>query len=79
MFLLGQEVELVYPNSFHLDEDELKNLSFMSFPDSNSKKEATLFHFHLRTKKILPTPLNEYNRGHFWGYVYFRLIIILIL
>lgn len=55
----------------------------MSFPDSNSSEEAaTLFHFHLRSKKQLSNQLVKFNKeckrdlkaddGHFWGYVYFR-------
>lgn len=82
ILIQGQEVELIYPGSFTLSEDELKNLSFMSFPDSNSKKETTTFHFHLRSKKIIPTQLIDYNKeclrdikaddSHFWGYVVFK-------
>lgn len=58
----GQEVELLFPEEFKLSDEELKNLSFMSFPDSNSKQEATLFHFHLRSKKLLiPKQLGKFQ------------------
>lgn len=55
----------------------------MSFPDSNSSNtDITLFHFKLRTKKLISKHLINFNRdckhdlkadqGHFYAYVYFR-------
>ncbi|EDV91876.1 protein DENND6B [Drosophila grimshawi] len=84
---LGQALEYVYPPSFMPTEQEVSNICYMAFPDSNSGCMGdTKFHMRLRAlntaKHKTPTtmlhyngdcaPAMRYDSSHYWGFVYFR-------
>ncbi|ALC48363.1 CG3309 [Drosophila busckii] len=84
---LGQALEYVYPPECMPSDQEVSNICYMAFPDSNSGCMGdTKFHMRLRAinnaKQILSAPLLKYNgecapamrydTSHYWGFVYFR-------
>ncbi|EDW05509.1 protein DENND6B isoform X1 [Drosophila mojavensis] len=84
---LGQALEYVYPAEFMPSDQEVSNICYMAFPDSNSGCMGdTKFHMRLRafqhTKHEMPANLQNYNldcapamrydSSHYWGFVYFR-------
>ncbi|TDG43262.1 hypothetical protein AWZ03_010319 [Drosophila navojoa] len=84
---LGQALEYVYPAEFMPSDQEVSNICYMAFPDSNSGCMGdTKFHMRLRafqhTKHEMPANLQNYNldcapamrydTSHYWGFVYFR-------
>lgn len=85
---LGQALEFVYPLEFVPTEQEVTNICYMAFPDSNSGCMGdTKFHMRLRMSPDASRTLNfqqfrYYNNGcppvlkadqsHYWGFVYFR-------
>ncbi|XP_023037134.2 protein DENND6B [Drosophila willistoni] len=82
---LGQALEHVYPPQFVPSDQEVSNICYMAFPDSNSGCMGdTKFHMRLRalSKPRAYAPITQYNgdcapamrqdASHFWGFVYFR-------
>lgn len=80
---VGQSLEHIYPPSATLNENERTNICYLAFPDSNSGCMGdTKFHIALRTNSPLTAHQRTFNRecqqhlkadkGHYWGYVYFR-------
>ncbi|KAH8396073.1 hypothetical protein KR222_002675, partial [Zaprionus bogoriensis] len=85
---LGQALEYVYPPQFMPSEQEVSNICYMAFPDSNSGCMGdTKFHMRLRAigtgrQRSPPAALYSYNgdcapamrydSSHYWGFVYFR-------
>ncbi|XP_001355132.3 protein DENND6B [Drosophila pseudoobscura] len=85
---LGQALEYVYPPEFMPSDQEVSNICYMAFPDSNSGCMGdTKFHMRLRAiskqqqqhqQKPLPTyngdcaPALRQDSSHYWGFVYFR-------
>ncbi|XP_064555002.1 protein DENND6B [Drosophila montana] len=84
---LGQALEYVYPAEFMPSDQEVSNICYMAFPDSNSGCMGdTKFHMRLRAiqnaKHKMPATMNQYNgecapamrydSSHYWGFVYFR-------
>ncbi|KAH8287679.1 hypothetical protein KR054_011606 [Drosophila jambulina] len=79
---LGQALEHVYPPVFMPSDQEVSNICYMAFPDSNSGCMGdTKFHMRFRCTKGQDT-LHQYNAecppslrqdcSHYWGFVYFR-------
>lgn len=87
---LGQAMEVVYPPHIRLPESERTNICYLAFPDSNSGCMGdTQFHIRLRVAPATPTtllspahrrfnttcqPTQSADKGHYWGFVYFRQI-----
>lgn len=79
---LGQALEHVYPVEFMPSDQEVSNICYMAFPDSNSGCMGdTKFHMRLRCtrrQESLPgynaecSPALRQDASHFWGFVYFR-------
>ncbi|XP_030382038.1 protein DENND6B [Scaptodrosophila lebanonensis] len=84
---LGQALEYVYPPEFMPSDQEVSNICYMAFPDSNSGCMGdTKFHMRLRAlpnvKQNMSPSLLMYNEdcapamrcdsSHYWGFVYFR-------
>lgn len=84
---LGQALEYVYPPEFMPSDQEVSNICYMAFPDSNSGCMGdTKFHMRLRAlgnnTPNTPASLHTYNGlcapamrcdgSHYWGFVYFR-------
>ncbi|XP_060663468.1 protein DENND6B [Drosophila nasuta] len=84
---LGQALEYVYPPQHMPSEQEVSNICYMAFPDSNSGCMGdTKFHMRLRSCQASPLPssaaASRYNGqcapalrsdgSHYWGFVYFR-------
>jgi len=79
---LGQALEHVYPPQFMPSEQEVSNICYMAFPDSNSGCMGdTKFHMRLRCtsrRESLPgynaecSPALRQDASHYWGFVYFR-------
>lgn len=85
---LGQALEFVYPNEYTPTEQEVTNICYMAFPDSNSGCMGdTKFHMRLRmspdTNRLEKTnqfrcfnsdcpPVLKADQSHYWGFVYFR-------
>uniref|UniRef100_A0A1A9ZF50 UDENN domain-containing protein n=1 Tax=Glossina pallidipes TaxID=7398 RepID=A0A1A9ZF50_GLOPL len=85
---LGQALEYVYPSEFKPTEQEITNICYLAFPDSNSGCMGdTKFHVRLRTspdgnlcKRLLQfqvynndcPPILKADQSHYWGFVYFR-------
>lgn len=84
---LGQALEYVYPAEFMPSDQEVSNICYMAFPDSNSGCMGdTKFHMRLRAFQNMKhqTPANmqnynldcapamRYDSSHYWGFVYFR-------
>uniref|UniRef100_A0A1B6CG68 UDENN domain-containing protein n=1 Tax=Clastoptera arizonana TaxID=38151 RepID=A0A1B6CG68_9HEMI len=83
---LGQDMELVFPTSTNLKEEDKTNICYLAFPDSNSGCMGdTKFHIRLRQApggpNLLPNHL-QYNQkcpvflqadaSFYYGFVYFR-------
>ncbi|XP_016961809.1 protein DENND6B [Drosophila biarmipes] len=79
---LGQALEHVYPPQFMPSDQEVSNICYMAFPDSNSGCMGdTKFHMRLRCtsrRESLPaynaecSPSLRQDGSHYWGFVYFR-------
>ncbi|KAH8362538.1 hypothetical protein KR084_013066 [Drosophila pseudotakahashii] len=79
---LGQALEHVYPPQFMPSDQEVSNICYMAFPDSNSGCMGdTKFHMRLRCtsrRESLPgynaecSPALRQDGSHYWGFVYFR-------
>lgn len=85
---LGQTLEFVYPLDFIPNEQEVTNICYMAFPDSNSGCMGdTKFHMRLRmspdTNRTINSqqfrcynsdcpPVLKADQSHYWGFVYFR-------
>ncbi|XP_043659658.1 protein DENND6B isoform X2 [Drosophila teissieri] len=79
---LGQALEHVYPPQFMPSDQEVSNICYMAFPDSNSGCMGdTKFHMRLRCttrRDSLPgynaecSPALRQDGSHYWGFVYFR-------
>ncbi|XP_016998278.2 protein DENND6B isoform X2 [Drosophila takahashii] len=79
---LGQALEHVYPPEFMPSDQEVSNICYMAFPDSNSGCMGdTKFHMRLRCTtrpESLPgynaecSPALRQDASHYWGFVYFR-------
>ncbi|XP_075155054.1 protein DENND6B [Haematobia irritans] len=85
---LGQALEFIYPKEESPTEQELTNICYMAFPDSNSGCMGdTKFHMRLRmspdnNRLLKPQQHRCYNsdcppvlkadQSHYWGFVYFR-------
>lgn len=79
---LGQALEHVYPPAFMPSDQEVSNICYMAFPDSNSGCMGdTKFHMRFRCTRRQDS-LQNYNAecspalrqdvSHYWGFVYFR-------
>lgn len=85
---LGQALEFIYPKEFTPTDQEVTNICYMAFPDSNSGCMGdTKFHMRLRmspdTNRIAISqkfrcynsdcpPVLKADQSHYWGFVYFR-------
>ncbi|XP_060516029.1 protein DENND6A [Cylas formicarius] len=82
---LGQALESVYPKHIRLTKQEISNICYLAFPDSNSGCMGdTSFVIRVPSQgtKQLRSELVQYNakclsslkvvETHYWGYVYFR-------
>ncbi|XP_005191359.2 protein DENND6B [Musca domestica] len=85
---LGQALEFIYPKEFMPSEQEVTNICYMAFPDSNSGCMGdTKFHMRLRmspdTSRLQELqqfrcynsdcpPVLKVDQSHYWGFVYFR-------
>jgi len=73
----GNAVERVVPSHAKLLPEDAKNISFLSFPDSNNGTTGdTSFHFRVRASTgILPRfTTSNIQKRYFFGSVYFRQI-----
>lgn len=83
---LGQALENVYPKHVALTKQEISNICYLAFPDSNSgcmgdtnfvirlpksPSKPDLSREHQRYNSTCPVAL-QINAGYYWGYVYFR-------
>jgi hypothetical protein len=83
---LGQSIELLLPNHCKLTEKEKQNLSYLSFPDTNSTSLGDFqYHFRLNHESSTLTPYYQYynsivppalqvDQNYLFGYVNFRQI-----
>jgi len=73
---LGQSLEKIYPSSIVLDREDIKNVCFMSFPDSMAGCSGdTEFHFRVRASTAhLPRYTKTHRKRYLCGAVYFRQI-----
>nr|CAG8497463.1 9371_t:CDS:10 [Entrophospora candida] len=72
---LGQAMDVMYPPSSDLTNDEMKNICFSAFPDSNSFDVGeTVFNFRIRcsSKSGLVSSGPTADAGFLYGYVFFR-------
>eukprot|EP00037_Helgoeca_nana_P011916 m.107295 g.107295 ORF g.107295 m.107295 type:complete len:675 (+) comp21139_c2_seq6:63-2087(+) len=71
---LGQSLEKLYPSGIVLNRDDIKNICFMSFPDSNTGCIGdTAFHFRVRASTAhLPRYTSTHKKRYLCGSVYFR-------
>jgi len=84
---LGQAMEVVYPSSVKLSEEDKTSICYLAFPDSNSGCMGdTKFHFRFRQASIgevnPASPYQKYNNSnplallahlnYLYGFVYFR-------
>ena len=80
---LGQSIELLLPNHCKLTDKEKLNLSYLSFPDSNSTFLGDIqYHFRIYHEANLPIYYQHYNsivpptlqvdNNALFGYVHFR-------
>ncbi|CAH1153560.1 unnamed protein product [Phaedon cochleariae] len=83
---LGQALESVFPRHVSLTKQEISNICYLAFPDSNSGCMGdTSFIIRLQNcqgKTNIPPAHNNYNskcatslqieHSYYWGYVYFR-------
>ncbi|XP_073969461.1 protein DENND6B [Rhodnius prolixus] len=83
---LGQALEVFYPSSAKLSEEDKTNICYLAFPDSNSGCMGdTQFHFRFRHIPHDSSPASAHirynpnsgvsllaNRNFLYGYVYFR-------
>jgi hypothetical protein len=70
---LGQSFELIYPNDNKLTSIDKLNISYLSFPDSNSNFIGNLkYHFRIKLNNSSSSSLND--NSYLFGYVYFRQI-----
>ncbi|XP_017065974.1 protein DENND6B isoform X2 [Drosophila eugracilis] len=79
---LGQALEHVYPPQFMPSDQEVSNICYMAFPDSNSGCMGdTKFHMRLRCTSRRESlagynaecsPSLRQDASHYWGFVYFR-------
>lgn len=84
---LGQAIETIIPSHYVLSDSEKSNISYLSFPDSNSGCMGdTQFHFRIRCSGSgaggtgLQQTADHYNAplvlmpetGYYYGFVYFR-------
>lgn len=83
---LGQALELVFPNNVNLSKQEISNICYLAFPDSNSgcmgdtnfiirlqssPGKQQLRQEHIYYNSKCPTIL-QISNSYLWGYVYFR-------
>lgn len=83
---LGQALENVYPKHVTLTKQEISNICYLAFPDSNSgcmgdtnfvirlprsPGKSELSREHHRYNSTCPVAL-QIHAGYYWGYVYFR-------
>ncbi|VEN38323.1 unnamed protein product, partial [Callosobruchus maculatus] len=84
---LGQALEATFPRNVSLSQQEISNVCYLAFPDSNSGCMGdTKFTIRLENchNRRLFKDFSEYNSrcvkhlqldsSHYWGYVYFRQI-----
>lgn len=81
---LGQTIELLLPSHCKLSDKEKLNISFLSFPDTNSTSLGD-FQYHFRVNHETPIPITDYqyynsivppplqvDNNSLFGYVNFR-------
>ncbi|KAL1492370.1 hypothetical protein ABEB36_010627 [Hypothenemus hampei] len=82
---LGQTLEIKYPKHVQLTEQEISNICYSAFPDSNSgcmgdtkfvirlpsKNKRPLKQDHVSYNRRCP-PSMKIDEGYMWGFVYFR-------
>ncbi|XP_050314478.1 protein DENND6A [Anthonomus grandis grandis] len=82
---LGQALEIKYPKHVELTEQEVSNICYSAFPDSNSgcmgdtkfiirlpcKNKRELRSEHVKYNAKCP-PALRIDEGYMWGFVYFR-------
>lgn len=83
---LGQALENIYPKHVTLTKQEISNICYLAFPDSNSgcmgdtnfvvrlprsPNKTDLSQEHQKYNSCCPVAL-QINAGFYWGYVYFR-------
>ncbi|XP_044765186.1 protein DENND6B [Coccinella septempunctata] len=83
---IGQALETTFPNDVNLSKQEISNICYLAFPDSNSgcigdtnfiirlqssPGNRILKREHLIYNSKCPLEL-QINPSYFWGYVYFR-------
>ncbi|XP_072401870.1 protein DENND6A isoform X1 [Diabrotica undecimpunctata] len=83
---LGQALENVFPRHINLTKQEISNVCYLAFPDSNSgcmgdtnfiirlqnnQGSKNLRNEHHNYNAKCPTAL-QVDRSYYWGYVYFR-------
>ncbi|CAG9759957.1 unnamed protein product [Ceutorhynchus assimilis] len=82
---LGQALEIKYPKHVELTDQEISNICYSAFPDSNSgcmgdtqfvirlpcKSKRELRSEHINYNNNCP-PALRIDEGYIWGYVYFR-------
>ncbi|KAF5284781.1 hypothetical protein FQA39_LY04506 [Lamprigera yunnana] len=83
---LGQALEHVYPKHVTLTKQEISNICYLAFPDSNSgcmgdtnfvirlptsPGKLELCREHQKYNSNCPVAL-QINTGYYWGFVYFR-------
>ncbi|XP_030756063.1 protein DENND6A [Sitophilus oryzae] len=82
---LGQALENIYPRDVKLSKQDISNICYLAFPDSNSgcmgdttfvirlqsKSEKMLRSEHVTYNSKCP-PLLKIDESYLWGYVYFR-------
>jgi len=76
---LGQVIEKVYPEHYHLTETEKANICYLAFPDSNTGCMGdTQFHFRIRSETYPRTTSRNLDAAlkkdlhHYYGSVSFR-------
>eukprot|EP00041_Stephanoeca_diplocostata_P006552 m.88185 g.88185 ORF g.88185 m.88185 type:complete len:793 (-) comp16429_c0_seq10:3185-5563(-) len=71
---LGQSLEKLFPLGTRLEEEDAKNVRFLSFPDSNSGCTGDIqFYFRIRASTVsLPRFSKVHKKRYLCGTVYFR-------
>ncbi|KAL3290284.1 hypothetical protein HHI36_023629 [Cryptolaemus montrouzieri] len=83
---LGQALEASFPNDVHLSKQEISNICYLAFPDSNSgcmgdtnfiiRLQSSPSSRNLRREHLVYnskcSSVLQINPSYFWGYVYFR-------
>lgn len=71
---LGQSLEKLFPLGTRLEEEDSKNVRFLSFPDSNSGCTGDIqFYFRIRASTLsLPRFSKVHKKRYLCGTVYFR-------